>query len=77
MNVENVDVLVSRLGELVSQSKAAISFLNKFKNADGVVPTLTAEQKADAMATVSGLAPSISSAYQLATDAFTATDKVV
>ena len=74
MKVENVDVLVSRLGELVTESKAAISFLNKYKNAENVVATLTAQQKTDAMTTVAGMATNIASAYQAGAEAFTATD---
>ena len=43
MKVENVDVLVSRLGDLVTDSKEAISFLNKFKNAEDILATLSAD----------------------------------
>ena len=72
MKVENVDVLVSRLGDLVTDSKEAISFLNKFKNAEDILATLSADQKTAAMVTVSALAVKVAGAYQLATEAFTA-----
>lgn len=43
MRADNVDVLVARLNSLVMEAKTAISFLNKYKNAEGVLTTLTAQ----------------------------------
>ncbi len=76
MRVENVDVLVSRLGDWARECKAAISFLNKFKNAEDVVVALSAQQKTDAMTEIAGMAANIASAYQAGTEAFTATETI-
>jgi Lhr-like helicase len=76
MKAENVDVLVSRLGDLVRESKAAIVFLNKYKNAEDVVAALSAEQKTDAMAEVAAMAANIAGAYQAGTEVFAATERI-
>ncbi len=76
MRADNAEVLAARLGDLVSESKTTISFLNKYKHAEDVVTTLSAQQKADAMTIVAGMATNIASAYQLAAAAFTASETI-
>ncbi len=75
MKAENVDVLIARLGTEIVACKAAIMFLRKYQAA-GEVMTLGAEQKAEAMNTVGGMASAISGAYSEVVEAFT-TDEVI
>lgn len=75
MRAENVDVLILRLQEVISKSAESIVFMRSYQKAESVV-TLTAEQKTEAMGVLNGMASGISTAYDDAVEAFTATDVI-